>query len=115
MPFPRPSPPPFISLRRILATATLFLSAGIAHAQGDFPVAPGTGLTPAEAVKAMTLPPGFHVSLFAGEPDVHQPIAFTIDERGRLWVVENYSYPDWSPFGHYRILIFEDTNGDGHF
>ena len=24
-----------------------------------------------------------------------QPIAFTIDPRGRLWVVENYSYPIW--------------------
>ena len=44
---------------------------------------------------------------FAGEPDVYQPIAFTIDERGRLWVVENYSYPDWSPYGRDRIVIFE--------
>ena len=39
-------------------------------------------------------PPGFKATLFAAEPDVVQPIAMTIDPRGRLWVVENFSYPD---------------------
>ena len=43
----------------------------------------------------MTVPEGFAVTLFAAEPDVVQPIAFTIDPKGRLWVVENYSYPIW--------------------
>lgn len=83
--------------------------------QEGFPVASGTGLAPEAAAKAMTLPAGFRSTLFAGEPDVHQPVTFTIDERGRLWVVENYSYPDWSPFGHDRVVIYEDTDGDGHF
>ena len=41
----------------------------------------------------MTVPEGFKVTLFAGEPDVVQPIAFAIDDRGRLWVAEAYSYP----------------------
>ena len=41
----------------------------------------------------MTVPEGFRVTLFAGEPDVVQPIAFAIDDRGRLWVAEAYSYP----------------------
>lgn len=93
----------------------VFAAVGLLAQNGEFPVASGTGLTPEEAAKKMTLPPGFHATVFAGEPAVHQPIAFTIDERGRLWVVENYAYPDWSPYGHDRILIFEDTNGDGHF
>ncbi len=102
----------FSSYRIILA----LLSAGAASAQDEqFPVAEGTGLPPEEAARAMTLPPGFRATLFAGEPDVHQPIAFTIDERGRLWVVENYSYPNWSPYGRDRILILEDTDGDGRF
>ncbi len=61
----------------------------------------------------MKLPPGFRVSLFAAEPDVRQPIAFTFDDRGRLWVVECYSYPQWRPEGQDRILIFEDADGDG--
>ena len=64
-----------------------------------------------------TLPEGFTVTLFAAEPDVVQPIAMTIDHKGRLWVVENYSYPIWlgGPRGKDRILIFEDADGDGRF
>ena len=44
---------------------------------------------PAEAASHMTLPPGFSATLFAGEPDIVQPIAFTFDDRGRVWVAEN--------------------------
>jgi putative membrane-bound dehydrogenase-like protein len=84
------------------------------------------GLKPEDAAKAMTVPEGFKVTLFAGEPDVHQPIAFCIDHRGRLWVVEAFTYPRRNPFpgpllpeqdrakGD-RILIFEDTKGEGKF
>jgi putative membrane-bound dehydrogenase-like protein len=75
------------------------------------------GLPPEEAAKAMTVPEGFKVTLFAGEPDVHQPIAFAIDDRGRLWVAEAYSYPIRVPDDQARdqILIFEDEDGDGKF
>ena len=45
-------------------------------------------LPPKVAPTRMTLPEGFRATLFAGEPDVVQPIAFTFDDRGRLWVVE---------------------------
>ena len=71
----------------------------------------------AEAASRMTLPESFTATLFAAEPDVVQPIAFTIDPRGRLWVVENYSYPIWlgGPHGKDRILILEDADGDGRF
>ena len=55
------------------------------------------GLKPEEAAKAMTVPEGFTVTLFAGEPDVHQPIALCLDDRGRLWVVEAYTYPRRNP------------------
>src|SRR5262249_52919873 len=70
-----------------------------------------------EAPKAMTVPKGFNVTLFAGEPDVVQPIAFTFDDRGRLWVVECLSYPKWTdkPEGGDRVIVFEDTDGDGTF
>ena len=75
------------------------------------------GLLPEEAAKEMTLPPGFSAKLFAGEPDVKQPIAFAIDDRGRLWVAEAYTYPVRQPEGQGkdRILVFEDTDGDGKF
>ena len=72
------------------------------------------GLPPAEAAAAMSLPPGFQVTLLAGEPDVRQPIAMCFDDRGRLWVAEAYSYPKRVPKeeARDRILIFEDTDGD---
>ena len=67
-------------------------------------------------IDAMKLPVGFKVTLFAGEPDLHQPISFTFDDRGRLWVAECYTY---EARGQYtdsmtdRIVIFEDTDNDG--
>jgi putative membrane-bound dehydrogenase-like protein len=85
---------------------------------GFFASARDKPFPPAEAAGHMTVPAGFKVTLFAGEPDVVQPIAFTFDDRGRLWVAECLSYPNWLPEGaqgHDRILIFEDRDGDGHF
>src|SRR5688572_7624381 len=68
-----------------------------------------------KSATAMTLPRGFTATLFAGEPDLHQPIAFVIDHRGRLWVAENYSYPQWREKAKDRISIYEDADGDGRF
>ena len=62
---------------------------------------------------AMTVPPGFHVELVAGEPDVRQPMALSIDPKGRLWVVENDSYPVWNPSPKNRIVVFERSAGGG--
>ena len=75
------------------------------------------GLGPEAAARQMTVPPGFKVTLFAGEPDVVQPIAMAIDDRGRIWIAEAYSYPRRVPQSQARdrILIFEDSDGDGRF
>ena len=72
-------------------------------------------LPPAEAAVSMKLPPGFKATLFAGEPDLVQPIAFTFDDRGRVWVVECLSYPTWKAggAGSDRVTIFEDSDNDG--
>jgi len=45
------------------------------------------------ALRRMTVPDGFSVSLFAGEPNVMQPIAFDFDDRGRRVVVETFRIP----------------------
>ena len=83
------------------------LLVGLAIADGPVP--------PAEAVAKFTLPEGFSATLFASEPDVVQPIAFTFDDRGRLWVIENHSYPGWKGEGRDRVVILEDRDGDGRF
>ena len=75
-----------------------------------------SGLSGDEAAKAMTLPEGFSATAFASEPDVVQPIAMAIDERGRIWIAENESYPTWRPpaeGGKCRVKVFEDADGDG--
>src|SRR5690606_35583580 len=76
---------------------------------------PDGGYSGEEAVAAMTVADGFTVTLAAAEPDVVRPIAFTMDDRGRLWVVEAMTYPERAPEGEGRdrVLIFEDTDGDG--
>src|SRR5262249_18029929 len=74
---------------------------------------------PLDALRQVTVPPGFSVSLFAAEPDVAHPIALAFDARGRLWVAEGFSYPGpngpWKSPVKDRILIFEDTDNDGRF
>src|SRR5438105_11567784 len=71
------------------------------------------------AAQQITMPEGFRVSLFAGEPDIVQPVAMTFDDSGRLWVVEMLTYADaktnFDLTLHDRIVILEDTDGDGHF
>ena len=76
-----------------------------------------SGLDPERAAREATVPAGFSLKLFAGEPDVRQPIAFCLDDRGRLWVAEAYTYPIRAAEGQGkdRILILEDTTGAGKF
>lgn len=74
-------------------------------------------LNPEEAVKAMTVKEGYTVNAWASEPLMTQPMAFCWDDRGRLWIAENKDYESrgsgFANSGNSRILILEDTNGDG--
>jgi putative membrane-bound dehydrogenase-like protein len=96
--------------RSLLAALFLFVIASAAGAA----YAP---IPPERAAERMTLPEGFHVALVAGEPQLVKPIAMTTDDRGRLWVVESHSYPNWitdGKPGQDRVLIFEDK-GKGKY
>lgn len=74
-------------------------------------------LQPWEAVEAMTVKQGYKVNVWAAEPMITQPMAFCWDDKGRLWVAENRDYESrghgFSNAGNSRILILEDTDGDG--
>jgi glucose/arabinose dehydrogenase len=75
---------------------------------------PGPPLSPAEAIAKMTVPEGFSVELVASEPDIVNPVAMTIDERGRFWITESFEYPRREPGpGKDRVKILEDTDADG--
>ncbi len=75
-------------------------------------------LTPEEAMKTFSLPPGYRVELVASEPMIESPILMDFDADGRLWVLEMLTFlPDTSgrdsrePLN--RVSVLEDTNGDG--
>jgi len=109
------------SCRLALLTLLLLLPLAPAHAQKNFGFdnrkpSGQPYLSPEESVKRFQLPPGWEISVFAAEPDIINPVAFTVDERGRLWVVECFEYPSRTPKGQKprdRIKILEDTKGTG--
>ncbi|RMF41177.1 MAG: glycosyl hydrolase [Planctomycetota bacterium] len=74
-------------------------------------------LPPEESMQRMVTPTGFHLELFAAEPDFGgKPIAMNWDHRGRLWVCVTIDYPnELAPpgAGNDSIRILEDTDGDG--
>ncbi len=74
--------------------------------------------SPEESRQTFTVPDGYEVNLFASEvefPALQNPVAMTFDTQGRLWVTTNNSYPQILPGEkpNDKILILEDTDGDG--
>jgi len=74
--------------------------------------------SPDEAIKTFKLPEGYKIELFASEvefPDLKKPVQMTFDAKGRMWVTTMPSYPMYLPGRpvNDKVLIFEDTNGDG--
>ncbi|MFD0894923.1 ThuA domain-containing protein [Luteolibacter ambystomatis] len=73
-------------------------------------------LSPTDSAKHAQVPAGTHLELFAAEPLVINPIAIDWDWKNRCWVMEAMDYPNDAPGqgkGQDRLVILEDTNGDG--
>lgn len=71
-----------------------------------------------EAICQMTVAKGMKVNLFASEemfPELINPVQMSFDTQGRMWVAAWESYPHWKPKEQMndKLLILEDTNGDG--
>ncbi|RBP47554.1 putative membrane-bound dehydrogenase-like protein [Roseimicrobium gellanilyticum] len=113
------------ALPGISTAAALALSCAAPTLRADFPTpTDNQAMTipyakAEESLSKMQLPPGFKATVFAAEPDVMQPIAMTWDQKGRLWIAENYTYSDskerFDMKLRDRILIFEDKNNDGRY
>jgi putative membrane-bound dehydrogenase-like protein len=95
-------------MTRLVCGFVLLLAVAVSGQQG-----------PNETLSGLKPAPGLAVSLFAAEPDVQNPTDLTVDERGRVWVLEGVNYrrqsrmqPDLRPEGD-RIVILEDTDNDG--
>src|SRR5688572_2603596 len=93
-----------------LASASEF---PLPYKSGSHTVPPS--LTVEAARAALRLSPGFKASVFAGEPDVQNPISMAWDARGRLWIAENYTYAErtlrFEAKLRDRVVIFEDRDG----
>ncbi|MEO8268167.1 MAG: PVC-type heme-binding CxxCH protein [Aureliella sp.] len=74
-------------------------------------------LSATEALECLHLPAGFSATLFASEPEVQNPIAATVDARGRVWIAENYTYAERSQRFDLnlrdRVVVLDDEDGDG--
>ncbi|MCF7764863.1 MAG: c-type cytochrome [Verrucomicrobia bacterium] len=125
----RPVPSAFDSFHeshRVLGEAEIFVT--------------GPRMTPADSLKNLKPSDDLAVDQLLHEPQIAQPVHFSFDERGRLWVAEYRQYPypaglkmlsrDKYYRSHYDnvppappnhtpgrdvISIHEDTNHDGRF
>jgi len=110
------SPIPFV-VRTAAALAAIFVAA----ATGPFVVFAQRGLTdiptadPVAEMAAMKLADETAVNLYAADPDFRKPIQINFDSRGRLWVASSEVYPQIEPgqVANDKIVVLEDTNGDG--
>ena len=72
-----------------------------------------------EAEACLTVPKDYKVELFASEkefPNLANPMQLSFDNRGRLWVAAMPTYPHYrpgDPMPNDKLLVYEDTNGDG--
>ncbi len=71
--------------------------------------------SPAEALDTFRVLPGFKIEQVAAEPLVHDPVAVSFDENGRLYVVEMIDYSEQANDFLGTIRILEDTDADGRF
>ena len=74
--------------------------------------------TPEQSLAQMEIEEGYEVNLFASEvefPNLANPVQMAFDAKGRLWIATMPGYPQYFPGTPVddKILIYEDTDGDG--
>lgn len=77
-------------------------------------------LSPEESLKTMVIQDGYEMQIVAAEPLIEEPVLFTFDGNGRLYVAEMLTYmQDVDGSGKFnkvsRIKRLEDKDGDGLF
>jgi len=72
-------------------------------------------VAPELPLDSFVLPAGLEITPWASSPALFNPTNIDIDHRGRVWVTEGVNYrgkANRQPLGD-RIVILEDTDGDG--
>jgi putative membrane-bound dehydrogenase-like protein len=88
------------------------LRAAEPSAPAPAPKPPGPDVVP---VAGFTVPEGFEITLWAQAPQLRNPTNMDVDYKGRIWVAEgvNYRSHEGRDKGGDRIVVLEDTDGDG--
>jgi putative heme-binding domain-containing protein len=99
-------------MRHLIALALFTLSPPLALAQRDAKI---PDPDPELERKTFTVAPGFEVTLWAADPLLAKPIQMNWDPQGRLWIASSEHYPQIKPGekANDKIIVLEDTNGDG--
>jgi quinoprotein glucose dehydrogenase len=79
-----------VALVAAVALPAVAVPTGGPPASPQPPVVAARSDEPAKASAAFGMPAGMTVKLFAAEPDVANPVAFAIDEQGRVFVCETF-------------------------
>src|SRR4051812_9340445 len=82
------------------------------------PAAPSAASVPPPTVvptDRFAVPEGFELTIWAQAPQLRNPTNMDVDAQGRIWVTEgvNYRRHAGRDKGGDRIMVLEDTDGDG--
>ena len=108
-----------IMFRVLLCLPFILLPSSAFCFQSAKPLASTDDRTPEGAVAGLDVADGVELKLFAAEPLLLSPSNIDIDHLGRIWVCEVVNYRRFANGSNAeraegdRILILEDTNGDG--
>src|SRR5690349_13756745 len=113
---------PIRSMRNVLVgtavltclSATLFAATPSKKDAGsEYKLPRVPGITPKQSMASIEVAPGYRIELAATEPQVIDPVAVSIDENGKMYVVEmrDYSEKDKDFLGRIRLLTDEDGDG----
>ena len=97
-------------LRCALAAMFLF-SASLTEAQpptNQKPFKPTDNDAAVKQLATFRVPEGFKVELFAAEPQLGSPVAFCLDERGRVFVAEEYRFNRGTEENRTRPFLLDD-------
>src|SRR5215217_646053 len=95
--------------RKILLATFLWASLGL------------TGIGNTDDKRALYVPDDLEAVVWAESPQLYNPTSIDVDHRGRVWVTEAVNYRSFKNKGEHilhhekgdRVLILEDTDGDG--
>ncbi|MFN0074963.1 MAG: c-type cytochrome [Prosthecobacter sp.] len=106
------------ALIALLGGISAQLTAADALQQGWNPDTTFPALSPADAIKTIEVPKGYHLQCVASEPMVEEPVSFAFDPNGALYVCEWRTYmqdefatDQMKPVS--RVVKLVDTDGDG--